>query len=337
VDLAYATTGHRAQGLTRGRALVRLTGSEDVTWLYVQLSRARQDTRLYAVVGPEPQGSGELDLPDREQPDGNVQLAQALSRAGGQRLAIDTSTSLDLRQLSTVELRAERDRLRRQLDQAPRDRARELARATVHRQHAEQTLAAHQQPTDHQPTGMLRWLRRGVESPGSRVGRRWPPSRPTALMTGSESCASTSTCATAGWRPTPTSARSIARLCEPWPGSAAPPAWPSKPTVPAMSWRRWGPVPESTRGRRAWRHAAAEIEHYRHTYGITDSVRALGPEPADRAQRADRQHARAAIARIHAKQRAADRAHQRQPTSEHTSQARPKEQRGRPGPEWAAG
>jgi hypothetical protein len=69
VDLAYATTGHRAQGLTRGRALVRLTGGEDVNWLYVQLSRARQDTRLYAVVGPEPQRAGELDLPDRDQPD----------------------------------------------------------------------------------------------------------------------------------------------------------------------------------------------------------------------------------------------------------------------------
>jgi hypothetical protein len=55
VDLAYATTGHRDQGLTRWRALVRLTGSEDANWLYVQLSRARQDTRLYAVVGPEPQ------------------------------------------------------------------------------------------------------------------------------------------------------------------------------------------------------------------------------------------------------------------------------------------
>jgi hypothetical protein len=66
-------------------------------------------------------------------------------------------------------------------------------------------------------------------------------------------------------------------------------------------------------------------------------VRALGPEPADRAQRADRQQARAAIARIHAKQRAADRTHQRQPTSEHTSQPRPGEQRGRPGPERAAG
>jgi hypothetical protein len=74
VDLAYATTGHRAQGLTRGRALVRLTGTEDVNWLYVQLSRGRQETRLYAVVGPEPQGAGELDLPDRDQPDGYLQL-----------------------------------------------------------------------------------------------------------------------------------------------------------------------------------------------------------------------------------------------------------------------
>jgi hypothetical protein len=161
VDLAYATTSHRAQGLTRGRALVRLTGTEDVNWLYVQLSRARQETRLYAVVGPEPQGAGELDLPDREQPDGYVQLAQALSRAGGQQLAIDTPSSLDVERLSTAELRGERDRLRRQLDQAPRDRSRELARATAHREEAEEVLAAHQQLTGRQPAGMLRWLRRG--------------------------------------------------------------------------------------------------------------------------------------------------------------------------------
>jgi hypothetical protein len=169
VDLAYATTGHRAQGLTRGRALVRLTGSEDVNWLYMQLSRARQDTRLYAVVGPEPQGGGELDLPDREQPDGYLQLAQALSRAGGQRLAIDTPSSPDLQRLSTAELRVERDRLRRQLDQAPRDHSRELARATTHRQQAEEALAAHQQPADRSSAGMLRWLRRSGDQPTTQL------------------------------------------------------------------------------------------------------------------------------------------------------------------------
>src|SRR5919198_6191938 len=53
-----------------------------------------------------------------------------------------------------------------------------------------------------------------------------------------------------------------------------------------------GPVPESTRGRRAWRQAAAEIEQYRRAYQITDPDRALGPPPAHPAQRADRQRAR---------------------------------------------
>jgi conjugative relaxase-like TrwC/TraI family protein len=170
VDLAYATTGHRAQGLTRGRALVRLTGSEDVNWLYVQLSRARQDTRLYAVVGPEPQGAGELDLPDREQPDGYLQLAQALSRAGSQTLAIDTPNSPDLWWLPTRELRAERDRLRQQLDQAPRDRSRELARVTAHREQAEEALATLQQPAGRQRAGMLGWRRRGGDQPAGMPG-----------------------------------------------------------------------------------------------------------------------------------------------------------------------
>jgi hypothetical protein len=98
-----------------------------------------------------------------------------------------------------------------------------------------------------------------------------------------------------------------------------------------------GPVPESTRGRRTWRQAAAEIERYRHIYQITDPDRALGPEPADRAQRADRHRARTAIERLQAKQRTTDRTHQRQPTSEHTRQPPPGEQRGRRGPERAAG
>jgi hypothetical protein len=98
-----------------------------------------------------------------------------------------------------------------------------------------------------------------------------------------------------------------------------------------------GPVPASTRGRRAWRHAAAEIEQYRRSYQLTDPERALGPEPRDPAQRADRQRVRLAIARVQAKQRTTDRTHQRQPTSERPNQPRPHQQRDRSGPERAAG
>jgi conjugative relaxase-like TrwC/TraI family protein len=170
VDLAYATTGHRAQGLTRWRALVRLTGREDANWLYVQLSRARHQTILYPVVGPEPQGPAELDLPDRDVPDGYAQLAQALARASDQQLAVDTPSTLDLRRLSTAELRAERDRLRALLDQAPRDRSRELALASARRAEADQALEQLTANTDQQRQG------RGDASPAvaDRAGRGQP-------------------------------------------------------------------------------------------------------------------------------------------------------------------
>jgi conjugative relaxase-like TrwC/TraI family protein len=338
VDLAYATTGHRAQGLTRGRALVRLTGTEDVNWLYVQLSRARLDTRLYAVVGPEPQGAGELDLPDREQPDAYLQLAQALSRAGGQRLAIDTPSSPDLRRLSTAELRAERDRLRRQLDQAPRDRSRELTQATAHRQHAEQVLAARQQAGGYQPAGMLRWLRGGSDQPARVPGGLAVATQQLNRAHDRERELRQHQQRRDGWL------EANAHLGPQYRQVVRTLAWQRRAIALAVEADRpgyvleaLGPVPESTRGRRAWRQAAAEIQQYRRDYHITDPVRALGPEPGDPAQRADRQRVRAAIERVHTKQRTTDRSHQRQPTGERTSQPRAHQQHGRPGPERAAG
>jgi hypothetical protein len=265
VDLAYATTGHRAQGLTRGRALVRLTGTEDVNWLYVQLSRARQDTRLYAVVGPEPQGTGELDLPDREQPDGYLQLARALSRTGSQTLAIDMPSSLDLQRLSTAELRAERDRLRRQLDQAPRDCSRELARAAVHRQQAEEALAA-QQVGGGRPAGMLRWLRRGGDQPTPVPGGLAVATQQANRAHDREREQRQHQQRRHAWLEANTHLgpqyRQVVRAL----------AWQRRATGVAVEADRpgyvlqeLGPVPESTRGRRAWRQAAAQIEDYRHT------------------------------------------------------------------------
>jgi hypothetical protein len=308
VDLAYATTGHRAQGLTRGRALVRLTGTEDVNWLYVQLSRARQETRLYAVVGPEPQGGGELDLPDREQPDGYLQLAQALSRAGGQTLAIDTPSRLDMGQLATAELRAERDRLRRQLDQAPRDGTRELARATAHRQQAEVALAAYQQPTGQQPAGMLRFLRRGGDQPGG--------------MPGGLAVATQQANRAHDWE---RELRQHQQRRQGWLEANAHLGPTYRQVVRTLAWQRRATG------------LAAELEQYRRAHHITDPDRALGSDPRDPTQRADRQRARTAIERVQAKQRAIDRSHQREPTSERTNQPRPPEQRARPGPERAAG
>jgi hypothetical protein len=351
VDLAYATTGHRAQGLTRWRALVRLTGTEDSNWLYVQLSRARHQTTLYPVVGPEPQGPAQLDLPDREVGDGYDQLAQALSRSGDHPLAIDTSSSLDLRRLSTRELRVERDRLRGLLDQAPRDRTRELARASARRTAADQTL---EQLTttnleERQGGGMLRLPWRAKPASTDRVA---------ALLARQQADRTADTELAlhqhqqrrAGWLEANahlgSAYRHVVRELA-WQRRAA--AVAAEQEQPGYLRGELGPIPESTRGRRAWRQAAAAIEDYRRTYQITDPEQALGRVPGEPAQRAAWQHARQAITRVQGRQRSIhhDRRPQRGAASRRQSIDRPQDQAPtrtgpdmrprRPGSERAAG
>jgi conjugative relaxase-like TrwC/TraI family protein len=286
VDLAYATTGHRAQGLTRWRALVRLTGREDANWLYVQLSRARHETTLYPVVGPQPQGTVELDLPELDAPDGYRQLAQALTRAGDQTLAIDTPSTLDLRQLTTRELRVERDRLRAELDQAPRDRARELERASSRRADADRALTevTRQADQQRQATGMLGRLRRGNQATTIRDGAVKVAIQQADRAADRELELRRHQQARAGWL------EANAHLGPAYQQITRQLAWQQRARGVGLEHRQpeyireaLGPVPESIRGRRTWRHdAAAAIEDYRRSYQITDPERALGPSLATR-------------------------------------------------------
>jgi conjugative relaxase-like TrwC/TraI family protein len=353
IDLAYATTGHRAQGLTRWRALVRLTGREDSSWLYVQLSRARHETTLYPVVGPEPQGTAELDLPELDAPDGYRQLAQALARAGEQTLAIDTPSTLDLRLLSTRELRAERDRLRGLLDQAPRDRARELERASRRRADADRALAEATRQADQQrqATGMLGRLRRGGQpAAATTYASRVVATQQANRAADQERELRQHQQARAGWL------EANAHLGPAYRQVTRQLAWQRRASGLALEHdhpeyirEALGPVPDSTRGRRSWRQAAAAIEDYRRSYQITDPDRALGPEPRDHAQRAAWRQACTAIGRVRAKQRSSDRTRDQQPTPPQRppldrgrhdpARTRPDRElgRGRTGPERAAG
>jgi hypothetical protein len=353
VDLAYATTGHRAQGLTRWRALVRLTDTEDSNWLYVQLSRAKQDTRLYAVVGPEPHPAAELDLPDREVGDGYSQLAQALSRAGDQRLAIDTPSTLDLRRLSVAELRAERDRLQGLLDQAPRDRARELERATARRAEADhflEQLTIRQPAQPHQGRGMLGLLRR-EERAGTASGVVAVARQQADRAADAELKLRRHQQRRAGWLEAnahlgPAYQRVVRELA--WQRRARVLA--AEHDLPGYLGDELGPVPESARSRRAWRQAAAAIEDYRRAYQLTDPDQALGPVPREPAQRTAWQQTRQTAQRIRVRQRTTnpdreqqrapaarphpiDRRHQQQPPTP-AERVRPPR---RPGPERAAG
>jgi hypothetical protein len=309
VDLAYATTGHRSQSLTKWRALVRLTGQEDTNWLYVQLSRARHQTTLYPVVGPEPQGPAELDLPDQEVGDGYDQLAQALARAGDQHLAIDTPSTLDLRQLSTRELRAERDRLQGLLDQAPRDRARELAWASVRRAEADQVLAQLAATDEPQrQRGRMFRLRRRDDPAGAGAGMMAVARQQADRTAEVELALRQHQQRRAGWLEANAhlgpAYREVVRELG-WQRRAAGLAAEHQP--PGYLRQELGPVPASTRGRRAWRQAAAGIEDYRRSYQIRGTEQALGPMPREPAQRAAWHHARSAAQRVQDRQRASSR------------------------------
>ncbi len=136
VDLAYATTGHKSQGLTKWTSLPFVSGREDAQWLYVVLSRAKHLTRIYTVTGPEERPAELQEVPDnRRAPDGYERLAAAMGRDRAEQLATDTRRLVDLRAMPTRELRAERDRLDEALNQAPRDRHHEADRAA--KRHAE--------------------------------------------------------------------------------------------------------------------------------------------------------------------------------------------------------
>jgi hypothetical protein len=229
-------------------------------------------------------------------------------------LAIDTQSSLDLRQLSTRELRAERDRLRHLLDQAPRDRARELQRASARRAEADQTLA--QLTTNSNPQrqgrGMLRLPRRVGTAPAdwavALVARQQADRAHDAELALRQQQQRR-----AGWLDAnahlgPTYRQVVRELA--WQRRARGLAAEHEP--PAYLRQELGPVPGSSRGRRAWRQAAAAIEDYRRAYQIIDPNHALGPVAREPGQRVAWQHARQAIERVQGRQRHPDRDRQPQ-------------------------
>jgi hypothetical protein len=314
VDLAYATTGHKAQGLTRWRALVLLTGREHTNWLYVQLSRAKQATTIYTQVGPEPVAS-EVDVPERERPDGYQQLAQTLSRDGSQQLALDTLVRLDLQRLSTHELRAERDQLARLLAQAPKDQTRRLAVATRRRQEAERDLAAAIARRQAAATraaelgrlgglGHRRELAKGrqqhrLAETTEQLARRQADRAETA-----ELAARRAQQQRTGWL------EAHPDVAQQWRQVTGELAWQQRARQvateaqrPAWQERALGPLPGSVRGRRAWRQTAAQLADYRDRYGIRDLEQALGPEPkgGDLAQRRAWRACRNAVERLRAR------------------------------------
>jgi conjugative relaxase-like TrwC/TraI family protein len=279
VDLAYARTDMRSQGRTERRALLALDGAEDMQGGYVQLTRSTERTDLYLTVGPEPLGADEeRPHPAREQRAPEELLARVLTRDGSKTFATDTPDLVDVRRLSTRELRAERDRLAQLRAECPPDRSRELRLAAQRAAEAEQ--ARQQARTDHRAASEQvaalqgSWRRRDLPAARDRLalaqhalqtttGQADQAAERLGLLRRAQQ-------RHLGWMEAHDAdlhirERAVVRE-DAWRRRVDQRALALDP--PTWLLAELGPVPSDPRERAVWRVAAAELDAYRRAYGL---------------------------------------------------------------------
>jgi conjugative relaxase-like TrwC/TraI family protein len=321
VDLAYASTGHKSQGITRDEVLVRVTSAEDRQWLHVAGSRAIGRTRYYSVINPEPAIRQDrerevVDVPaaDRTPKQQAEQLAAVARRDGSKRLAADTTALVDGRRMSKHELRAELHRLEQLTDHAPRDQSRLLAHATEQREQHDQRLAEattrRQEARDLVAAlehGPGRFLRRGdlgrVREQAKQAEAAYQVARQAAdRATDRERDArQQQQHYQAHQEANPDLAdrrRELLRVQ----------AWRKRADARAVEllrteWsRELGERPATVKGGRAWDRAVEQTIEYRQRWNVADAEHPLGPEPhgtdASLEQRQARRHADRAVGRL---------------------------------------
>jgi hypothetical protein len=280
VDLAYARTDMRSQGRTERRALLALDGAEDMQGGYVQLSRSTDRTDLYLAVGPEPLGPDEeRPHPQREARAPEELLERVLRRDGSKTLASDTPDVVDVRRLSTKQLRAERDRLAALRAECPPDRSRELRlaaqRAAEAEQARQQALKEQQAAAEQVATLQGRLLRRrDLQAAGDRLALAEHALRTTTGQA-DQAAERLGVLRRAqqrhlGWREAHDTElrvqeRALARELG-WRGRVDQRALALDP--PAWLVAELGPAPSDPQERKVWRVAAAELDGYRRAYGL---------------------------------------------------------------------
>jgi conjugative relaxase-like TrwC/TraI family protein len=345
VDLAYATTGHKSQGITRDEVLVRVTSCEDRQWLYVGGSRAIGQTRYYSVITPEPAIRSDperdaLDVPaaDRTPKDQADQFAAVARRDGSKRLAADRAEVLNVRTMSKYDLRARRDQLARMIDAGPRDQSRLLAHTTTKRGQDEQRLAdatgRRQQASDLVASlerGPARFLRRGdlgrAREQYEQAEQGYQVARQAA-----DRAADRERAARQAQQQHQAHREANPDLVAEYQAVVREDKWRTRAEAHAVELERpdWsrelGERPANIKGGRAWDRAVEQTLEYRQRHNVSDQDRPLGPEPHGKdvslEERRARRHAEQAIGRV--RDLAAERPDRMETTGRHRSD------RGRP-------
>ncbi len=279
LDHGYAITGHKAQGMTTGRAFV--LGSEELyrEWGYVALSRGRTSNHLYLTA---PTNDRDEIAPAEPPNDRLTTLTRALQRSRAQQLATDTtSRDADLAGQPTALLRREHAELTQrhasgkntrgdQRERAALERRRHQAHAALdsasHRareadQRGDRPAAAREQAIADHANQRLHQLDAHIHGLNQREQNPSAPSEAELVRYA----------AITDELERRDRVQRLALVIDP----------------PAHLTAALGSVPVGLDARERWQQTAERIERYRDHYGITDPDRALGENPQDLRQRSD--------------------------------------------------
>jgi hypothetical protein len=299
VDLAYATTGHRSQGITRDEVLVRVTSAEDRQWLHVAGSRAIGRTRYYSVISPEPAIRHDrerevVDEPaaDRTPKQQAEQMAAVARRDGSKRLAADSAALVDGRRMSKHDLRAELARLEQTIDHAPRDQSRLLALATSRREQHDQRLAEATIRREEARAlvallehGPARWLRRGDLGRAREQAKQAEAAYQVARQAADRAADRERDARHQQQQQYQAHQEANPDLLERRRELLRVQAWRKRADARAAEllrpeWsRKLGERPATVKGGRAWDRTAEQTIEYRQRWRVVDAEHLLGPEP----------------------------------------------------------
>jgi len=313
-DLAYAVTGHSAQGATVHTGIALVTGAEDRQWLYPAMTRGT-DTNLAFVftipagpADPQPgtrpapelsryerlrrERAGYLpDEPSPASPDQAAQrepiavLADILSRDGAEHSA----SAVRQRNLASADHLATLHAIWTTETTARHDRYRDLVTAAL--------PPGHRQPLSHQ----ARWLYRTLHA--AELAGLDPAEVICTAITSRDLAGSRDIAAVLDARirprvyplppqrqgawagrvprlPDPARRAYLARIAAMMDDRTRRLGQYAAQTAPSWAVSALGPVPADSAARGQWEHKAASIAAYREMYGHDHPDDAIGPEPA---------------------------------------------------------
>ncbi len=259
----YAVTGHTAQGTTRTTVFAQAEASIYRQWANTALSRARDEMRLYAVIGEEPI---DIESGPTHQRSGWDDLTTAVSRDAAETAAIDEQLRSEVSRLGDHNLSRRLQILDRAEEQATADRAT--------REHLNRRLA--------NAEGELRDIETEIEQAPATLRPQLTQRHAAALDRLTDVQADLDEFREVNSATSRANQRAERTLIERELQTRRQAQVTADRTMPPeYIIETIGPLPSDPLARAVWIEAVDEIERYRQLHSITNQAAALGHEPSN--------------------------------------------------------